>query len=160
MTRAQALAELRNRCAADTDPALSNADLSALLDGAGLAVAWAAETDYAVGARVVTTGRNGRLYRCIQSGESDTTEPDWGPDPDTFRGQLVLEGTGVMWQDEGPAPPDLWDLDAAAAAGWRWKAARCSDRTYFATNGQMFSRQQVHAQCLAMADRYAPIVIA
>lgn len=160
MTRAQALAELRRRTAADEEPALSNADLSALLDGAGLAAAWAAETEYAVGARVVTTGRNGRLYRCIQSGTSDTTEPAWGPDTDCYRGQYVLESTGVIWQDEGMAPPDLWDLDAAASNGWRQKAGLAAHRTYFASNGQMFSRQQLIGHCQEMADRYAPIVIA
>jgi hypothetical protein len=48
-----------------------------------------------------------------------------------------------------------WDLNAAAAEGWRWKASAVSGNFDFETDGQSFDRSQVEANCLTMATQYA-----
>lgn len=50
--------------------------------------------------------------------------------------------------------PDLWDLDAAAAEGWRWKAGKVTDRFAFTSDVSSYSREQVHELCLKNAALY------
>ena len=52
-----------------------------------------------------------------------------------------------------------FDLNSAAAEGWRWKAAKVSGKFAFTTSGQAFSRDQMSAMCLLMADRYQARVL-
>lgn len=47
------------------------------------------------------------------------------------------------------------DLNAAAAEGWRWKAAAVAGEYGFSIDGQRFDRDQMHAMCLAMVGHYA-----
>jgi hypothetical protein len=47
-----------------------------------------------------------------------------------------------------------WDLDAAAAEGWRWKAAAIADRFGFSADGATFSRDQQWQHCMEMAGRF------
>lgn len=60
---------------------------------------------------------------------------------------------------EGLLPSDAswvptWDVDAAACAAWEVKAGRAAAGFRFAADGQSFSVEQVHAQCLKMAALY------
>lgn len=48
--------------------------------------------------------------------------------------------TSVDW-----AP--TWDINAAAAEGWRMKAAKAAGRFDFTTDGQTFQRSQLVAHC-------------
>lgn len=48
-----------------------------------------------------------------------------------------------------------WDLDAAAAEGWRRKASLAATRFSFAEDGQRFDRAQIYAHCIAQAGEYA-----
>ena len=48
-----------------------------------------------------------------------------------------------------------WDLDAAAAEGWRRKAGIAASRFNFAEDSQRFDRAQVYAHCLQQAEFYA-----
>lgn len=48
-----------------------------------------------------------------------------------------------------------WDLNAAAAEGWRWKAGRCADRFAFSADGATYNRNQVAEHCLAQAKIYS-----
>ena len=48
-----------------------------------------------------------------------------------------------------------WDLDAAAAEGWRRKAGIAAARFNFAEDGQRFDRAQIYAHCLSQAEQYA-----
>lgn len=48
-----------------------------------------------------------------------------------------------------------YDLDFAAAEGWRWKAARAAARFDFGEDGQTFSRSQVYSHCVAQAEEFA-----
>lgn len=47
-----------------------------------------------------------------------------------------------------------WDLDAAAAEGWRRKAGKVASRFSVNIDGDALQRAQVFSHCLAMADRY------
>ena len=59
---------------------------------------------------------------------------------------------------------DAWtptyDLNAAAAEGWRWKAAAVAGQFDFVTDSQRFNRSQVVEMCLEMSDRYRRRVLA
>lgn len=48
-----------------------------------------------------------------------------------------------------------WDLNAAAAEGWRRKAGYAASRFNFAEDSQRFDRAQIYAHCLAQAKQYA-----
>lgn len=58
--------------------------------------AWAAETDYALGAFAVPGTPNGHVYKVTTAGTSDTTEPVAWPED----GSTVTDGT-VTWTDMG-----------------------------------------------------------
>lgn len=60
---------------------------------------------------------------------------------------------------DGLLPSDVewtptWSLDAAAAAAWEVKAGRAASGYRFSEDGQSFSREQIHTQCLNMAKLY------
>ena len=48
-----------------------------------------------------------------------------------------------------------WDLDAAAAEGWRRKAGIAAARFNFAEDSQRFDRAQIYAHCIQQASEYA-----
>jgi hypothetical protein len=48
-----------------------------------------------------------------------------------------------------------WDLDAAAAEGWRRKAGIAAARFNFAEDSQRFDRAQIYAHCLSQAAEYS-----
>ena len=48
-----------------------------------------------------------------------------------------------------------WDLNAAAAEGWRRKAGKAATRYNFSEDGQSFTRAQIYAHCLSQAEHYA-----
>lgn len=59
----------------------------------------------------------------------------------------------LTYADAGWTP--TWDLDAAAAEGWRRKASIAAARFNFAEDSQRFDRAQIYAQCVAQAEQYA-----
>lgn len=59
---------------------------------------------------------------------------------------------GLAPTDTGWTP--TWDLNAAAADGWDVKAGKCASEHYFAADGAMYTRNQIHDHCVAMAARY------
>jgi hypothetical protein len=92
-----------------------------------------------------------RLQRMVAS----STEP--ALDDDAINDLLTL---GAIPDEQGRLPTDstwsgAWDLNFAAAEGWRWKAAAASANFNFATDNNRFDRSQVYAQCVAQADLYA-----
>lgn len=60
---------------------------------------------------------------------------------------------GLVPSDEGWTP--TWNLNAAAAEGWRWKAAAVAGDFTFSTDGQSFSRSDKIRACLDMARMYS-----
>lgn len=61
-----------------------------------------------------------------------------------------------------PASADwrgAYDLNSAAAEGWRWKAAMTAAEFDFTADGATYNRAQVQAQCLKMAEHYRRRVV-
>ncbi len=59
----------------------------------------------------------------------------------------------------GLAPSDsnwtpTWDLNAAAAEGWRWKAGKVAGAYTFGDSGSTFNRSDMVKACMAMAKTY------
>lgn len=161
-----ALRRIERMVAFDADPTLSSDELHELLDGArrpdragnlptnaATTADWTAGTAYTPGT-VVQQPSASRWWRCIVGGTSGATSPTWpslGGLAATAR--RVTDGD-VVWEDVGSEWAPTYDLNAAAAEGWRWKAAKASGRFGFQTDGQSFERQQVAARCLEMAATY------
>lgn len=57
-------------------------------------------------------------------------------------------------QAEAPWIP-TWDLNFAAAEGWRWKAGKLTAESDFSADSGQFLRSQQYKQCIGMADKYA-----
>lgn len=166
MRRSAAKARLKRMVAWDQMPALTESDLEDLLalarraDSSGHAIdaydVWEPATAYRVGDRVIPSVANGHAYVCIVAGASGTDEPSFP----AGAGATVVDGT-VTWREDGAA---LWtptyDLNLAAAEGWRWKAAKAASLTGFTADGATFHEEQIVAHCLGMAARYAAGVVA
>lgn len=62
--------------------------------------------------------------------------------------------------EAGRAPTDAdweptWDLNAAAAEGWRTKAGRVVPRFGVTLDGDSLQRQQIYLHCIRQASEYA-----
>lgn len=153
--------------AADDEPALTSeewADLEVLARRADeqgcspLNVASTADhqvsTAYTAGTIVQQPGVN-RWWRAEQGGVTASSTPNWPtlipsePIDDLY----VADGT-VIWEDNGGPWHPTWNLAAAAAEGWLWKAGKAAGQYQFATDGQSFSRQQIAASCREQAQLY------
>lgn len=65
------------------------------------------------------------------------------------------DADGNVYTDGTATWTPTWDLDAAAAEGWRRKAGIAASRFSFAEDGQRFDRAQVFAHCTEQAAFYA-----
>jgi hypothetical protein len=112
---------------------------------------WQPSTAYALNDVIVPLARNGYLYQLVapaDGGTSGASEPTW---PTTG----TVTDNGLTWQVYGLSWVPTYDLNAAAAEGWRWKAAAAACRFDFMANRNQFRRSMVHDHCLAMAKAYA-----
>jgi hypothetical protein len=71
-----------------------------------------------------------------------------------------LLAANAALDDDGREPVDpswagAWDLNAAAADGWRLKAAEAASRISFSADGASYQRDAFFKHCLQMADHYA-----
>lgn len=70
-----------------------------------------------------------------------------------------LVGFAKRADAEGNAPSsddwtETWDLDSAAAEGWRLKAGRAARLFNVAEDGQRFSASQIYAHCIQQERVY------
>lgn len=72
---------------------------------------------------------------------------------DLLDGAAIRDADGLLPTDTGWTT--TWDLDRAAADGWRWKAGQVAGDFTFSADGGSFSKGEVLAHCEAMADHYA-----
>lgn len=165
MDEATARQRLELLTQADQDPALILEEINALLedsrrpDLAGnppsnvtSADEWASATVVLAGTVVRTS--SGRFLRCVIPGTTGTTEPSVLMLAGYTRaGHTFYDGT-VTWEDFGTTWAPTYDLDAAAARGWRMKAGKAAGRFDFAEDGQQFTRSQIVAHCHAMAEAF------
>lgn len=159
MDEATARARIESMTAWDQVPVLQSTDIDALVAFARRAddsfrwvdddTSWAASTVYAAGTIRAPLTRNGHVYTA-SAGTSGASQPTWP----TTTGGTVVDGT-VTWAESGGSWSPTYDLNAAAAEGWRWKAARVAGSFDFSTDQQDFSRSQMNAMCLEMAATYA-----
>jgi len=61
--------------------------------------------------------------------------------------------TGLYRGDTGWEP--TWDVNAAAAEGWRRKAGKAATKFNFAEDSQRFDRSQIYQHCERQAETYA-----
>lgn len=165
MIEAEARALIESMTAWDSAPALSSAQVTLLVraarrrDAEGIEptgyAEWTASTAYAVGDRVYPTVRNGFAYGVTASdGAGGTTEPTW---PTTLGGTITADG--VTYEAVADAWTGTYDLNAAAAEGWRWKAAKVAGDFTFASDGQTFNRSDMVKACQLMARTYRDRVV-
>lgn len=62
------------------------------------------------------------------------------------------DADGLLPTDAGWTP--TWELNAAAAAGWNWKAGKATADFDFSDDAGSYSRQQVFEMCKAQEDSY------
>lgn len=170
MQYSKAVQLLRSMLASSEDPALTDEQLDLLLSGsersdaygnspANLASvsAYSSGVDYIPGDLVQT---DNRFWLATTPGESagtgftDLSGLPVGP-------WVVVDG-GIRWTDNGSLWVRSYDLNAAAAAGWRWKAALVSHKYAFGADGQTFSRNQWFSHCMEMSSAYgkrAPLTV-
>ena len=163
MTETEASKRLLMLIDGDSDPEITLDELGMILatarrsDAAGnpttnvdTADTWTASTTVAFGDVVTADPATGRWWLCVTPGTTGDTQPDW-PDRDRQPpfDKTVVDGS-VVWSDAGTAWTPTWDLDAAAAEGWRVKASKVAGRFDFTTDGQNFQRSQVAAHCRQM----------
>ncbi len=63
------------------------------------------------------------------------------------------DASGLLPTDAGWT--GTYDLNGAAAEGWRRKAGKVAGRFNFSTDGQSFQRAEMYKACLEMARHYA-----
>lgn len=154
-----AQARLQRMVAMDQDPVLTATEIDDLLliaqevdfYGNSPDYTWFAESFVPVGVYIKPTAGNGHHYRVRTAGVTGDVEPAWP----VGAGATVNDGT-VVWQEAGaPNWNPTYDLERAAAEGWRWKAGKAASRYNFASDNAQFDRGQVYTHCEAMANIYA-----
>lgn len=159
MNEQLARARLERMTQASSAPGLSSSEIDDLLalarrsdaDGNQPYSDWLATWDYDLGETTWPVPRNGHVYIVTVAGTTGIAAPAWP----TTSGATVADGT-VTWTEAGLAPwVPTFDLDVAAAEGWRWKAGKATARFNFAEDGQRFDRAQVYQHCVRMTEFFA-----
>lgn len=138
-------------------PTVTDAEVDAILTETAYAVAWSSAQTYEFGQRIMPITRNGRIYQVVKGGTSGTTEPSW---PTGLLSRVEATGGTAIFEVAAPDVGNVWDLRAATHRVWLLKAAKASELSHFAEDGQSFDPQQVYDHCVAMAQRWQPFVIA
>lgn len=171
MEYSEAVSALRMLVRSDEEPTLTDAELDELLSmsrrsdvggnpPANTSTVPAHQTSTAYTAGDVVTDAYGRYWVALTSGTTASSAPSatsaaW---PD-FRGRPRTDHTvrdgGVLWADNGTKWRTTYDLHAAAAMGWRVKAAKVSPKYDFSADGQSYSRRQWFTSCMEMVSTFA-----
>ena len=164
MDFAEAARRLSIYTASTSEPALTSDELELLLadarrsDSNGNApdayVSWIPGQAYSSGALVVPPTRDGYVYTATVAGVASTASST-GPAFPTSTTGTVVDGS-VTWGSRASAPwTPTFDVNAAAAEGWRWKAAKAAAWIDFTADGASFKQSQVVEQCLKQAQSFA-----
>jgi hypothetical protein len=127
-----AMDELMRLTQFDVEPTIDEADLDTILTNAQICSVWEPSKPYSYADVVIptTAHQNGRRYKCIKSGTSASSEPTWSE----FQGGRASDGPTLIWEECGAQPKSLWDMRAAAHAGWLDKAAKATNAAKFTTS--------------------------
>lgn len=124
---------------------------------------WAANTAYQIGDRILPTAanRNGCRYIAVKyrttgtDQTTGTTEPSWS----TTRYSQVTDDQ-IVWQEDGfDWNGDLWDLTAAARAGWLLKASKASLTSDVVRGELEIKSSQLFDHCMTMANQCVPVFL-
>lgn len=146
LTYAQARARLTTMLAGE--PALSTAEIDDLMRIAidePLATFWRPNMGYAAGTRMQPSVENGHAYAAQTDGVSGNTEPNWP----TTEGGTVVDGT-ITWKEV----PGEFDLNAAAATGWGWKASKIAEQVNISAGGASIQKDQRFQHATQMQQLY------
>ena len=158
LTETQAYNEVARMTQSDEYPTLTNDDLTLIVETNVRYSAWVANTAYSFGDIVVPVIQNGRLYECSTAG----TTGDTNQFPEFYtayaNGIRFVDNT-VTWVDAGPANTEKYDVRSAVRAGWILKAAKVANLINSKDGSQDIQLENLHKQCLTMAERYRPLVI-
>lgn len=159
MDYAVARARLERMVQADVAPVLTSAEVDDLLllarrqDANGYTPydIWAASTIYTTQQYRIPVVSNGHVYIVTTAGTSGSSEPTWP----TTGGGTVTDGS-VVWTEQGQyLYTPTYDLRAAAAMGWEWKAGKVVPQYDVAAGGGTnFLRSQQFKHCMEMAKRF------
>lgn len=150
-------AELSDLVDATGDPALATPELDRCLGNARVAdplgnppdvyMNWTPDTVIPPGSYIVPTARDGYVYYSALGGTTGPSEPsEWSAS--------TIDNT-VTWTRYAYAPwGGYYDLNRAAAEGWRIKAARASKRKNVSAFGQTNQRTTTYEHCMEMARVY------
>lgn len=69
------------------------------------------------------------------------------------------DGDDLLWEDDGSAPQETYDLRRAVSRAWLEKAGKAAADIAVSDMNKTVQLQQVHAHCMAMAERYRPMEI-
>lgn len=64
----------------------------------------------------------------------------------------LVDAAGLAPDETGWEP--TYDLNGAAAEGWRWKEAKATELVNFSADGASFNRGDIVKACAAMAEYY------
>jgi hypothetical protein len=140
---------------ATLDPALTDAEIDAILTETRRGDVWAAGTAYSYGAVGMPTVRNGHAYVVVVAGTSSSTEPTW---PRTAASS-VSDGT-VTWREAGADWGELYDIRRAVYQAYRRKLAKAQDYLTVGGDGQTVNLQQIVQNLEAQARRWQPVSLA
>jgi hypothetical protein len=85
----------------------------------------------------------------------------WDQEPRLTEDELLSLLELAKRADSVEIPPSeaswapTWELNAAAAEGWRWKAGKVAGRFNVVADGDSLQRAQIFGMCLQMASKYA-----
>lgn len=164
-----ALRKLKTMIAAESYPTLSSDEVMDLLQDHRIAKVWAPNMVVQIGDVVVPPIPTGLTYVVSPvrdqdgniGGTTGATEPRWNLPwtPEWFETSFIEDGT-VRWVlGEEESEWGLWDLRAAAHAGWNLKADMTAGEYAVTTESGTSHPEQVHAQCVARANQYRPVRI-
>lgn len=111
---------------------------------------WTASTVLAANAYRTPVVRNGYVYRVTVGGTTGANSPAW---PTTINA-TVVDGS-VTWRCHAAAPwTPTFNLRAAAAEGWSWKAGKVAASFDAEAGEAKAQRSQVFDMCMAQAKSY------
>lgn len=164
MTEGEAIEYVGTRVSYQDYPALTEAELTAIVEASLRYTTRASSTAYTVESapvRLSASNFNGRIYQCIEAGTTDTSEttPSWPLVRFAAGGQFVQDGT-VLWQDVGPCPEKNYDLKGAIKSAWLLKASKAAKDFNAQDRDLNLQTQQVYQHCLEQAARHEALWIA
>lgn len=111
---------------------------------------WVASASVSQGTLRTPIARNGYVYRAQVGGVSAASEPVW---PTTLNA-TVIDGS-VTWRCHAVAPwSPTFNLKAAAAEGWSWKAGKVAASFDAEAGGAKAARSQIFQMCMDKARSY------